>query len=616
MADNKNELDINQIIAEAMSAKQRKMAAASAEDKPQSSEEKPAEKTETEKAPEEEKQTEKAVPASAELPDVKFGSSRKEPETPKVEPVPEEKPAVHKETSPETAEEKPRRRPEGEGAARRPRRENGEERPRNNRPHGAENGEEHPHRSRSKRPDGQHSPVSRTKTAGGAAHKKHDPSKTAREQGAKRSSENGKGKKKKWTKKQITILAVSIVFIVVCLLGLGIYLIFHYYYSLIPGKWNESTTSERMEVSIDDSTQSDTFDPMTEEERIKKQLEDIKIDLMKDQDVYNILLVGQDLRSTADENAQSNTDVMLMLSLNSKNKTITLTSFMRDMWMYIPSCQYSDRLNAAFFAGGPEYLRNTIEAYFGVSIDKYVVVNFNQFIDIVDTLGGLDIYVTPNEANGYYKDATFNPKGDNTRGMQNPLDEQNHILGNPYGTDYIKMDYGEDGDVGQVVHLNGNQALAYSRIRHVDYVDPNNPAPLTYEANYSDFGRTKRQRLVISKIIEKTKGASLVQLNQLAHDILEHIYTDISEGEAASLLLNIFEYMNYDVQDFRIPEEGTYSGHWIKGRSVILCNTIKNATDLQMLVYGSTNIDEEKLKQYAEQNKYYDDNGKLIDYFS
>ena len=421
----------------------------------------------------------------------------------------------------------------------------------------------------------------------------------------KGSSAGKKKKKKKWTKKQLIILISGAIFLGLCLIGFIIFLIFHYYYNLLGGEWKESTTSERMVVSIDDSTQSDTFDSRTAEEILKEQLESIKIDLMRDSEVFNILLVGQDLRSTADAGEQTNTDVMLLISLNSKNKTITMTSFMRDMWMYIPDCGYSERINAAFFAGGPTYLQNALEAYFGVKIDRYVVVNFNQFIDIVDTLGGLDLYVTPDEANGY---EGADPYGDNTRGMQNPLDEQNRILGNPKGTDYIEMSYDIDG---QVVHMNGNQALAYSRIRHVDYVSADGN-----DVGYSDFGRTKRQRIVISKIIEKAKGASLLQLNDLAHKIFGDIYTDIEEGEAASLLLNIFDYTNYKVQEMRIPEEGTYSGHWIQGRSVILCNTVKNAQDLQMLIYGETNIDEEKLKEFAEQNKYYDDNGNLVDYFN
>ena len=410
---------------------------------------------------------------------------------------------------------------------------------------------------------------------------------------SKKNSSSKKKKKKKWTKKEKTYFTIGILFLLLCLLGLAAYLIFHYYYSLLPDKWDDSVTSEAPVVSADDSTASDTFDPRTEEEKLKDQLKDIEIDLMKDSDVLNILLVGEDLRSTTTTESRGNTDVMMMISINHKLETITMTSFMRDLWLYIPQINISDRLNRAYYAGGPEYLRFTLQEYFGVSIDKYVVVNFNQFIDIVDALGGLDLYVTPDEANGYEGE---DPDGDNTRGMQNPLDEQNAILGNPWGTDYIEMSYDIDGET---LHLNGNQALAYSRIRHVGNVD---------------FDRTRRQRIVIGEIIKKAKGASLVQLNDIAHKVFPTVYNDFEEGEIASLLLNILSYLDYEVQEFRIPEDYTFTGHYIDGKSVLLCNTVKNAMDLQELIYGTTNVTEEQLKKYAEQNVYYDDNGNYIDY--
>ncbi len=399
--------------------------------------------------------------------------------------------------------------------------------------------------------------------------------------------------KKKWTKKEKTLFIIGVLFLVLCLLGLGIYLLFSHYYGLMKKDWDTSVTSEAPVVSADDSTQSDTFDPMTEEERIKKQLENIQVDMMKDSEVFNILLVGQDLRSTNAEDERGNTDVMMMISLNHKEKTITMTSFMRDIWLYIPRVDVSDRLNRAFYAGGPIYLEDTIESYFGIDIDRYVVVDFNQFIEIVDDLGGLDLYVTPDEANGY---EGADPDGDNTRGMQNPLDEQNAILGKPWGTDYIEMSYDIDGEM---LHLNGNQALAYSRIRHVGNVD---------------FDRTQRQRTVISEIIKKAKGASLLTLHNMLENVLPNVSTNITKEEAASLVLNVFDYLSYDVQEFRIPEDNTFSGHWINGNSVLLCNIVKNAQDLQQLIYGRSTVTEDQLKQYAQYNIYTDDNGNYVDY--
>ena len=586
MADNKNnDFELDRIISEAMSAKKRRQSgtspAAGEKDKP---------RTDTASSDTAGDITKKkAAAASAEIPDISLGQ-------------PKHKPAEHKPAEDKPAEAKPAPVREPEKADQPVKKTaapaGAEEVKREKKPSDAQSRRE-PQRSR----DGQRK-ASGSRSANAAQRSGNGQKKSSdgQKQGSGKKSKSGGKKKKHWTKKQITVMAVLIVVIIVLLLGFAVYLIFSHYYNMLGGKWNESVTSSRMEMSIDDSTQSDTFDSETAEDKLKRQLEEMSVDLMKDKDVFNVLLVGQDLRSTADED-RGNTDVMLLISLNRRTRKITMTSFMRDMWLYIPPCNYSDRLNAAYYAGGPEYLEETIESYFGVAIDRYVIVTFNQFIDIVETLGGLDLYVTPDEANGYQ---SANPYGDNTRGMQNPLDEQNYILGNPKGTDYIEMSYDTDGET---LHLNGNQALAYSRIRHVSYIDSDG---MEWGV---DFGRTKRQRIVISKIIEKAKNASLSTLNDLAEKILPQTYTDIEKGEAASLLLNVFDYVTYDVQEMRIPAEGTYFGHWIDGKSVILCDTITNAKQLQELVYGETNIDEEKLRKYAEQNKYLDDDGNWIDWY-
>lgn len=414
----------------------------------------------------------------------------------------------------------------------------------------------------------------------------------------KNSSSGKKRKRKKWTSKQKILLISGIIFLVLCLMGLGIYLVLHHYWSMMKHDWKDSVTSERppelSSVERPDLASSNTFNVEDADEKLRKHLEENAVELMKDQDVFNILLIGQDLRSSS-SNDRGNTDVMMIVSINKKSKTITMTSLMRDIWLYLPDAGYSNRLNAAYWHGGPDYLVNTVEAYFGVKIDRYVNITFNSFIKVVDTLGGVDVFVKPEEAMGY---EGANPYEEDTRGMQNPLDEQNRILGNPKGTDYIIMDYSEKG---RTLHLNGNQALAYARLRYV---------------GNSDFERTERQRKILSYVIEKVKNASLSELNDLANAVLKDITTTITEGETFSLLLNALDYANYDIQEMRIPEEGTYSGHFIRGNSVLLCNTVKNAKDLQMLVYGKTNVDESQLKQYEQQNKYLDDNGNWIDYYS
>lgn len=443
------------------------------------------------------------------------------------------------------------------------------------------------------RPDGSEGyPISRSPQRSVAA------AGSARRSSDKRSSsDNGKKKRKrkKFTTAQTILLIGGIIFLLLCIAGLVIYLVVHHYWNMTQHQWTDSVISDRppVESKVDNPDVSNTFDVEDAEEKLKEHLQENAVDLMSDSDVFNVLLIGQDLRSSS-QTARGNTDVMILMSLNKKNKTITMTSFMRDIWLYLPDSGYSNRLNAAYWHGGPDYLMNTLEAYFGVKIDRYVNITFNSFMKTIDLLGGVDVFVRPEEMMGYLPGYAYYP----TRGMYDNLDHQNKLLGNPPGTDYISMSYDTEGET---LHLNGNQALAYARLRYV---------------GNADFERTERQRKIISKVIEKIKEASLTELNSIANEILGDVTTSITEGETFSLLLNALDYANYDIQQMRIPEDNTFSGHYIGGRSVLLCNTVKNAQDLQMLIYGKTNVDEEQLKKFEQQNKYIDDNGNWIDYYS
>jgi anionic cell wall polymer biosynthesis LytR-Cps2A-Psr (LCP) family protein len=291
---------------------------------------------------------------------------------------------------------------------------------------------------------------------------------------------------------------------------------------------------------------------------------------ISNKDVMNILLIAEDLRDDSDEDAAGNTDVMMIISVNTKDKTITMTSIMRDCYVYIPNW-YSTRINAAYWHGGVELTQETIESYMNVQIDRYVLVNFTSFIDIVDAVGGIDMYVSDEEANGY---EGADPNGDNTRGMQNPLDEQNDILGNPAGTDYIS----EGGDL----HLNGNQALAYARLRHV---------------GNADYERTERQRKVIAEMIKQSRNMSIVQLDKLLNKVLPEIKTDITKTEAAQLLVDMLDYRNYDIQEMRVPADGTFTNERIDGNDVLVVDFEQNSQLFRELVYGSIEIDEDGVEE-------------------
>src|SRR3989304_4326153 len=103
----------------------------------------------------------------------------------------------------------------------------------------------------------------------------------------------------------------------------------------------------------------------------------------------NILLLGSDQRP---DDGGFRTDVILLLTLNPEGKKVSLTSFPRDLYVYVPGW-HVDRINGAFAHGGFEMMADTMEYNFGVRPDYYVLVNFWSFETIVEALGGLTVQV-------------------------------------------------------------------------------------------------------------------------------------------------------------------------------------------------------------------------------
>lgn len=400
--------------------------------------------------------------------------------------------------------------------------------------------------------------------------------------GQKKDKKNGSGKinqkniknpkkKKGWSKKKKTLVTLGFIFIFIVIVLAVIVGMFFHYTGLLDRSGDDKVNTGP--APIDSSLyvdEADTFDQKQKEEELKAELKK-NSSKISDENVMNILLIGEDIRDT-EGNDRGNTDVMMIISLNSEQRTITMTSLMRDMYVYMSQYDSSGKLNAAYWHGGASYLEEVIEDYFGIEIDRYVKVNFRQFIDIVEAVGGLDLTVAYNEANA----------------MDAPLSEQNKYLGNKKGTDYIdKSLYTKGTDDEKIdMHLNGNQSLAYARIR--------------YNCG-DDYGRTQRQRIVIKEIIEKSKKLSLVELDKLINKVFPEVQTDITNGEIASLLLNAFDYMDYDVQELRIPADGYFTDEVIWNMEVLSTNFQANSAFIKYIIYGDCSNIEEASKLYEEE---------------
>lgn len=113
----------------------------------------------------------------------------------------------------------------------------------------------------------------------------------------------------------------------------------------------------------------------------------VNLGLSRPSGQINILLLGSDWRG----NSGYRTDVILVLSVNPESGRVTLTSFPRDLYVEIPGVGY-ERINAAQAYGGFELTKATFENNFDVTLDYYMMTNFAGFKNIINILGGINVY--------------------------------------------------------------------------------------------------------------------------------------------------------------------------------------------------------------------------------
>jgi LCP family protein required for cell wall assembly len=291
---------------------------------------------------------------------------------------------------------------------------------------------------------------------------------------------------------------------------------------------NSATISiQEMEQYLEEEKQQETGQgPAIRDEEVEwGQLEGTL--LGESDDVINILLIGQDRRPGE---TRSRSDSMILCTVNRNDKTIVLTSFMRDLYVQIPGYG-NNRINASYAWGGMELLNKTLEQNFGIYIDGNVEVDFEQFTEIVDLLGGVPMELRADEA----QYINIDTQSSLTEGMQ---------------------------------QLTGKQALSYSRIRNLD-AD-------------ADFSRTNRQRKVLDALFRQVKDAGLVRLLTLLDEVLPMVTTDMGNGEILGYATKVFPMMSgVSISSQRVPADGAYKGAMIDGMSVLVADMDKTRQMLQ-----------------------------------
>lgn len=221
--------------------------------------------------------------------------------------------------------------------------------------------------------------------------------------------------------------------------------------------------------------------------------------------IKNIVLFGID--QTDGDIGRS--DAIIIATVDSLHKKLKLTSISRDSYVNIEGHGY-DKLNHAYAYGQEELAIKTINQTFGLDITDYAKVNFNNLKDIIDTLGGIDITVEDSE-----------------------LGDLNGVI-----------------SASGRQHVNGTQALAYSRIR---------------KNSGGDDSRTERQRMLLTEIFNKVSTVGILKLPSMVNDILHHVQTSLSTSEVLSLGTKVLTSGMTDIEQLRFPLAEHSKGDLIDG---------------------------------------------------
>ncbi len=257
------------------------------------------------------------------------------------------------------------------------------------------------------------------------------------------------------------------------------------------------------------------------------------VEVLEGENIVNVMLIGQDKRPGED---RSRSDTMILVSLNKEKNAVQLTSFMRDTYVQIPG-YLDNRLNVAYRYGGTELMNETFKKNFGLEIDGNVMVDFTEFATIIDMLGGVDIELSSEEVSYMHNSG------------------------------YTSLSVGEN-------HLNGEEALTFVRMRYV---------------SGGDYGRTERQRRVLTSLANSFRGASFATIWSMVDEILPHVVTNLSDAQILEYVTTGVSLMagGAEIQSMRIPADDAHYGAMIDGMSVLVPDLEMCREDLADFIYSS-----------------------------
>lgn len=253
-----------------------------------------------------------------------------------------------------------------------------------------------------------------------------------------------------------------------------------------------------------------------------------------------LALFGVDSRTGALESG-ANSDTIMVCSINNETKEVHLASVYRDTYLDTTDDEYR-KCTEVYSIGGAQQSISMLNKNLDLNITDYVTVNFQALVELVDMFGGVDITLSEGEVvwlNGY-------------------LVEEREVLGQEC----------EDVPGPGLQHLNGMQALAYSRIRYIGL----------------DYERTERQRTVLEQVMKKAQDCDLIQLNEMIDTILPMVSTSLSITDMAKLITGIGKYTMDETVGFPFDKKTMDINN---SDCVVAVDLAENVRQLHSYLYGS-----------------------------
>lgn len=230
-----------------------------------------------------------------------------------------------------------------------------------------------------------------------------------------------------------------------------------------------------------------------EKEKLVTVHEDTNMD-----DYTNIALFGVDTRSEDLSSEKSRSDAIIVASINNQSKEVKLISLYRDTYCSVNGTY--TKLTHAYAYGGPELAISTINRNLDLNIEQYATVNFKIMVDIVNAIGGVELEVESDfidDLNTYIREMN----------RQNGGNSPEFTSAGPYTFD-------------------GNQAVAYARIRH---------------NQNGDFSRASRQRILLQAIAKQAQHHPLSFLKAV-NKVLPQVQTNMTTSDITKMLLSASSY--------------------------------------------------------------------------